>query len=163
MRRIAYSVGCFIVVLFLCAGFLLSYQMSELKDRIGRLEEDTAAVQQKVSAPVQEKDRDFIFERYENGKWEKDVYKMTAYGAKRVIFCLESPEKKTAFTDREQEFFLKLENGYVVVYDKATNEVYEYTDIALETLPEKLRSEVLLGKTVKNQDDLYDFLENYSS
>ena len=50
MKRIIYSVGFFLIVLFLCTGFMLSYQVADLKDRIYDLEESSAQVQQQVSA-----------------------------------------------------------------------------------------------------------------
>ena len=56
-----------------------------------------------------------------------------------------------------------MENGCVVVYEKADNTVFEYTDIPLEALPKDLQAEVLLGKDLKTLDELYSFLENYSS
>lgn len=162
MRRIIYSIGFFLIMLFLFAGFVFSYQMTALKDRICILEESSAKVEQKVSASVQSKDQNFIFERYEDGRWKRESYRITAYGAQRVVFRQEQPDKGDAVT-AEQGFCLKVENGYVVVYEEGCNGVFEYTDIPFETLPQKLQSEVLLGKTVKNTDDLYDFLENYSS
>ena len=51
----------------------------------------------------------------------------------------------------------------MVVYEKPGNTVFEYTDIPLEALPKELQSEVLLGKDIKTQDELYSVLENYSS
>lgn len=42
MKRIIYSVGFFLIVLFLCTGFMLGYQVADLKDRIYDLEESSA-------------------------------------------------------------------------------------------------------------------------
>lgn len=60
-------------------------------------------------------------------------------------------------------YYLKELNGYVVVYlgDKKT--VYEYTDISLEYLPENLQKEIQNGKYIETSESLYGFLENYSS
>ena len=46
MKRVIYSVGLFLVVLFLCSGFFLSYQVTEMKERIHILETDTAKAKQ---------------------------------------------------------------------------------------------------------------------
>ena len=43
------------------------------------------------------------------------------------------------------------------------SQVYEYTNIPLDVLPEEMKREVLLGKTLQGEDELYSFLENYSS
>ena len=45
--------------------------------------------------------------------------------------------------------------------DKKT--AYEYTDILCEELPEAVREEIANGKYIENQEELYGFLENYSS
>src|SRR5699024_4859841 len=60
-------------------------------------------------------------------------------------------------------FLLKVENGCITVYDKESGEVFEHTNIPLETLPQELQAEVLLGKTLSGDQELYSFLENYSS
>lgn len=63
----------------------------------------------------------------------------------------------------EGEFLLKVENDYITVYTKKDSQVYEYTNIPLDVLPEEMKREVLLGKTLQGEDELYSFLENYSS
>ena len=60
-------------------------------------------------------------------------------------------------------YYLKELNGYVVVYLSDKKTVYEYTDIAYDDLPENVRNEIRYGKYIRSQADLYGFLENYSS
>ena len=43
------------------------------------------------------------------------------------------------------------------------NEIYEYTDVILDVLPEELREEIREGKYLKGEEELYNFLENYTS
>jgi hypothetical protein len=64
---------------------------------------------------------------------------------------------------KEEGYKLQVEEGYLVVYKNSENQVFEYTDIPLEALPQELQSEVLLGKQIETIDELYNFLENYSS
>ena len=45
--------------------------------------------------------------------------------------------------------------------DKTT--IYELTEIPLSDLPEEVRQEVASGKYVETAEELYAFLENYSS
>nr|WP_317427972.1 hypothetical protein [uncultured Blautia sp.] len=158
MKRVIYSVGLFLVVLFLCSGFFLSYQVTEMKERIHILETDTAKAKQEVSALSNMREQDFIFERYEEGKWKRESYRVSAYGTNHVIFRQEKENQES-----EKGFILQVEDGYVVVYQEGKEQVYEYTDIPLEVLPLQMQSEVLLGKPVENLDSLYSFLENYSS
>lgn len=60
-------------------------------------------------------------------------------------------------------YYLQEKNGYVVVYLSDKETVYEYTSIEVEHLPESLQNEVKNGKYIKDIEELYGFLENYSS
>lgn len=60
-------------------------------------------------------------------------------------------------------FYLKETKGLVTVYEKDRKTVYEPTKIPVSMLPEKLRKEICRGKYIKTQEELYSFLENYSS
>lgn len=64
---------------------------------------------------------------------------------------------------KEDCYYLKSLNGYVVVYLNDKKTVYEYTDIPLDGLPETLQQEIHNGKYVETTAALYGFLENYSS
>ena len=64
---------------------------------------------------------------------------------------------------KEDGYYLKALNGYVVVYLNDKKTVYEYTDILLDGLPETLQKEIKNGKYVETSEELYGFLENYSS
>ena len=64
---------------------------------------------------------------------------------------------------KEDCYYLKALNGYVVVYLNDKKTVYEYTDILLDGLPETLQKEIKNGKYVETSEELYGFLENYSS
>ena len=63
----------------------------------------------------------------------------------------------------EKAYFLKEEDGLVVVYEEDGQTVYEKTGIAVDSLPEDLQEELKAGKRVKNNRELYSFLENFSS
>lgn len=63
----------------------------------------------------------------------------------------------------EYQFVLVNNNNYVAVYKLPENEIYEYTDVILDVLPEELREEIREGKYLKGEEELYNFLENYTS
>ena len=157
IKKIIYGIGCFLAVLFLGTGMFLSYQINVLRDRMEELEENTALARQEVSALADSKNQDFIFERYEGEELVREHYRMTAYGADRIILRQE-PEESL-----EEGYLVKVRDGVLVVYENKTGTVFESTDIPLEALPSELKAEVLLGKNLKNLDELYNFLENYSS
>lgn len=159
MKRIIYGVDLFLAVLFLCAGFLLSYQISSLKERMNQLEESSAQAMQQVSALSSPRDQEYIVESYEDGQRLRNRYSVTAYSQDRIVLRQEESQQE----QEEGEFLLKVENDYITVYTKKDSQVYEYTNIPLDALPEEMKREVLLGKTLKGEDELYSFLENYSS
>jgi len=61
------------------------------------------------------------------------------------------------------EFLLVNNDNYVAVYSLPENEIYEYTDVILDVLPVELQEEIREGKYLKNEEELYNFLENYTS
>ena len=64
---------------------------------------------------------------------------------------------------KEEVYYLKNRNGYVIVYLDDQTSIYEYTNIRVEELPEELQNEIREGKRLEGKDKLYGFLENYSS
>ena len=60
-------------------------------------------------------------------------------------------------------FLVIEEDGYLVIYDKTAMKRYDETTIRAEGLPERLRLQVEEGIYFINEEELYAFLENYSS
>ncbi|MCD7738827.1 MAG: hypothetical protein LUH58_07290 [Lachnospiraceae bacterium] len=60
-------------------------------------------------------------------------------------------------------FVLGVVDDHVAVFESGETEVYMYTGILLENLPDGTRSEVLAGKEIADEQALYFFLETYSS
>lgn len=61
------------------------------------------------------------------------------------------------------EFYLAVENNYVVVYESDKKTKYMSTGIPLQSLSAKLAGEILRFKYVGSEAELYNFLESYSS
>ena len=51
----------------------------------------------------------------------------------------------------------------MVVYYMDQKTVYEYTDIPVVSLPERMKRSIRDGNCLLDVHELYDFLENYSS
>lgn len=64
---------------------------------------------------------------------------------------------------RIHKYCLKEKDGLVSVYLENGTTLYETTSIRIHQLPPKLRQEILRGKYLHSEHDLYNFLENYSS
>lgn len=60
-------------------------------------------------------------------------------------------------------FYLFEEHGFITVYLSDKETVFEYTSIEVNDLPDELITEIQNGKYVKDVDELYNFLETYSS
>ena len=56
-----------------------------------------------------------------------------------------------------------VEDGYLTVYDEKRKNVILYTDIRLDDLPGQLAQEIIDGKYIKTEQQLFHFLESYSS
>lgn len=61
------------------------------------------------------------------------------------------------------QFVVTEEEGFLTVYLDDTDTVYMYTGIASASLPIDLQQEISNGKIFSNLEDLYRFLESYSS
>lgn len=60
-------------------------------------------------------------------------------------------------------FYLAVCNNEVVVYLEDMETIYINTGIKLETLPENLQLEIIQMLWIADEEELYDFLETYSS
>lgn len=63
----------------------------------------------------------------------------------------------------EEDFYLMVEDDYITVYLGDLKTVYLYTDIYMNDLPDTLRQEILDRKHIADKEELYNFLESYSS
>ena len=75
--------------------------------------------------------------------------------------------KTLVHSDEKEEpashlYYMKNQGGNIIVYNK-DHTVYEYTDLQPEFLPLKVAEELNQGVYFRSQEDLYDFLETYSS
>ena len=61
------------------------------------------------------------------------------------------------------QFYLAEDNGMLTVYQTSNGEVYEYTDILIQELPETIKEEVAQKKYILDEEELYNFLETYTS
>lgn len=60
-------------------------------------------------------------------------------------------------------FYLTEEHGFITVYLSDKKTVFEYTSIDVRSLPAELEAEIKNGKYMKDTEELYNFLETYSS
>ncbi len=72
--------------------------------------------------------------------------------------------RKTYQPDEDfHKYYIKLSKGCITVYYSDKKTVYEYTDIDFNALPSDVAADVLAGIRIRDEKELYDFLETYSS
>lgn len=64
---------------------------------------------------------------------------------------------------KPEEFYLAVENNYVVVYEADKKTRFMSTGIPVQSLSDELAEKLLNFKYVGSEAELYDFLESYSS
>ena len=62
-----------------------------------------------------------------------------------------------------ERFLVIEEDGYLVIYDRQNRKRYDETTIRVFDLPERLQEQVREGLYFLDEEELYAFLENYSS
>ncbi len=64
---------------------------------------------------------------------------------------------------KEACYYLKASDGYLAVYDSNTDQVYFETGLKPTDLPADLQEKAKTGISFSSLEELYSFLENYSS
>lgn len=67
------------------------------------------------------------------------------------------------FVQPSSSFYLAVYDNEVVVYLEDMKTVYIETDIRLDSLPEHLQQNIIDMMWIRDEEELYSFLENYSS
>ena len=89
---------------------------------------------------------DIRFQERADKEQEREVREVTVSGDEKVY-----------------HYRLEEENGLVNVYLEDGSTLYERTSICVEELPKELREEIREGKPIRDMEELFGFLENYSS
>lgn len=75
----------------------------------------------------------------------------------------EDDDETTEETAEETGYYLMVKEGKIIVMEKDQKTVYLTTDIYAEALSETLKQELLQGKFINSMEELYGFLESYTS
>lgn len=86
-----------------------------------------------------------------------ETIELSAFSKDRVVIC------KYYKTEEEGGYYLMAADHFIVVYLEDKQTLYMNTDILLENLSDALQAEVMQGKYVETEEELYHFLESYSS
>lgn len=121
----------------------------ELPDMfIGMNREQFLAAMENYEAapPLSEKERGFV---------SLDVL---SFAPSRVVV-----QMNYRYVQPSRSFYVVAINDLIVVYKEDRKTVYQYTNIHLSRLPERLQQEIIGVMYIADEESLYDFLENYTS
>ena len=76
---------------------------------------------------------------------------------------LKDLDKDGTGTDYMKSYYLSYDGQRVVIYSEPDRSFYDYADINMEVLPPDIREQLKLGMYIDGEDNLYDFLQTYSS
>ncbi len=101
-----------------------------------------------------------FIEEMPNTEKEKGLvsYELISFSPKEMVL-----RKNYDTNQLDYEFFIKAQEGEVVVYFSDKIRIFEYTGIFIDNLLEEERLELEQGFYVKDKEELYGILENYSS
>lgn len=85
-------------------------------------------------------------------------YDLLSYSQKEVVL------KKYYYPDENfHKYYIIYKQGRLTVYYSDRKTVLDYPDISFKDLPFDIQCRLLTGFEVKDEDELYSFLQNYSS
>ena len=84
-------------------------------------------------------------------------YEMISYKDNEITL------RKTFRKPELKGYYAKSFNGLIVILNGDEKTVYEYTQISLASLPEDMREDILKGYYIESEEELYSFLENFTS
>ena len=87
------------------------------------------------------------------------IYRISYY----IALTEMEEEKREEYHSLNDFYWIKGDDGYVVVYYADEETVFDSTSIPIKSLPLSVQMELDEGKRVNSLNGVYGFLENYSS
>ncbi len=79
------------------------------------------------------------------------------------VYAAQSESVESMNHVKEEKYYVKVTGEYLSVYFSDTDRLYFETGLKLTDLPEYLRKDALEGISFSSLENVYSFLENYSS
>lgn len=138
-----YSISYFVLLVAVALAFMYAYAITEPKLM------DEAYIEDELKDG-----ENFMIQNEQNEYVDGNV---SSQVLPNELELLERENKK------ESGYYIKCEDGLLVVYLHDNSTVFERTGIYLEELPQALQEEIKDGKYIATKEGLYGLLENYSS
>ena len=187
MRKTLYGIGVFLILCILTLGYYGSYKISDMRLKIRNLESSLEEEQSKEARPASQMitgSTKCTIEEYDRNTG--DLKEATTFAADNLIgmdrqelttflqnsntayyrysLVAFSPEHVVIRQSRTLygTYYLVEEDGKVTVYKGDKKTLFEPTEILVSSLPEGVQEEIRQGKFIDTEEELYNFLENYS-
>lgn len=134
MRKAFYSIGVFLFLITNCISLLVFTSLGNQKRELNLLRTQYQVTQQKLDTAM-----------------------------KLLVTDASSTKIVNNTSSKKSHYVMKLVGDYVHVYYQDGNTLYETTDILYSDLPASLQEELRAGKSVYSLEELYSFLETYTS
>lgn len=85
-------------------------------------------------------------------------YELESYSVEKVAV-----KKQYYPNENFNRYFVCFKNGQIVIYYSDKKTVYDYLNTDITQLPIDLQCQIIQGMPVKDEIELYNFLQNYSS
>jgi len=85
-------------------------------------------------------------------------FELASFSSKKVTV-----RKSFSTADLPSVYYIFVESGYLTIYLEDKTTLYDNTTIKLSNLPESIQKEIVNGKKISSQKELYNFLETYTS
>lgn len=86
-----------------------------------------------------------------------ETIELTAFSKDRVVIC------KYYKQEENTGYYLMVTDHFIIVCLEDKQTLYMNTDILLASLSDELQAEIMQGKYIETEEELYNFLESYSS
>ena len=92
-----------------------------------------------------------------------ETIELTAFSKDRVVICKYYKLEKEDEQAPEPGYYLMVADHLIVVCHGDRQTIYMNTDILLENLSDALQAEIMHGKYLDTEEEVFNFLESYSS
>lgn len=139
------------------------YTLQTYDIKNGTLDEELLPTPSYLVGLTREEVIQYLFDYMQDLTWNE--YEKGLVSFELMVFNKENVVLRKTYNIElvESKYYLKSQNGYIVVYYSDKKTVYDYTSVSVEKLTQDEQLQLEEGIFVKDLDELYAVLENYSS
>lgn len=103
--------------------------------------------------------REMLITEIKNQDYPENVVKveLITFSQKEVVI------RSTIAYEITADYYVKAVDEALIIYLNDRETIYDYASIDLNEIPEELRDKLLKGMYIETTEDLYEFLQNFSS